>query len=142
MVVKSFEGLRVIQDIGWYKGWVVTAFIRSCHTRRLVTVTCRSDMSPRQNHQHDTQCNLMLRHVAYNTPLDGTGNELTIKMASQGRPAIGLFTELSQRHVARACHTRGRNVHATFCCRAMFPEFKLISIHATHHCNMSQHQIA
>ena len=60
-----------------------------------------------------------LQHIACNTPVlsNGTDNELTIKMASQGRPMIGLFTELSQRHVASACRTRGRNESATFCCR-------------------------
>ena len=91
---------------------------------------------PHQNYQHDTRCNLMLRHVACDTPVppNGTVNELTIKMTSQGRPVIGLFTELSQQHVASACHTRGWNVHATFCCRDLSPEFKRISIHATRHC--------
>ena len=64
-------------------------------------------MSLRQNHLYGTP----VQHVACDTPVppNGTGNELTIKVASQGRPAIGLFTELSQRHVASACHTRGRN---------------------------------
>lgn len=37
-------------------------------------------------------------------------NELQIKIASWGRPTIGLFSELSQRHVAGACHMRGPNV--------------------------------
>ena len=57
------------------------------------------DLSPLQNHLHDTKCDLTLRHVACDTPvlLNGTGNKLMIKMASQGRPVIGLFTELSQR---------------------------------------------
>ena len=66
------------------------------------------DLSPLQNHLHDTKCDLTLRHVACDTPvlLNGTGNKLMIKMASQGRPVIGLFTELPQGHVASAV-TRG-----------------------------------
>ena len=45
----------------------------------------------------------MLRHVDCDTPvpLNGTGKELTSKMAWQGRPTIGLFTELSQVHVTQ-----------------------------------------
>ena len=54
--------------------------------------TCCCDMPSRQNCLHDTRCNLMLRDVACNTPLNGTGNESPIEMALQGRPAIGLFT--------------------------------------------------
>ena len=62
--------------------------------------TCRNDMSLRQNHLHDTRCDLTVQHVACDTPVppNGTGNELTIKVASQGRPAIGLF-----RVVAATC---------------------------------------
>ena len=46
------------------------------------------DLSPLQNHLHDTKCDLTLRHVACDTPvlLNGTGNKLMIKMASQRRP--------------------------------------------------------
>ena len=51
----------------------------------------------------------VLSHKA-TCPATCRSNELPIKMASLARPVIGLFTELSQRHVARACHTRRPNV--------------------------------
>ena len=47
------------------------------------------------------------------------------------RLACLIVQELSQRHVAFAWHTRGRNVCATFCCRDVSHELKLIWIHAT-----------
>ena len=87
--------------------------------------TCRSDVSPRQNHIHVTRGDLSSRHVL---------SPFSQGLRSQGRPAIGLFTELSQRHVASACHTRGRNVRATFCCHDVSHEFKLIWIRATSRC--------
>ena len=60
----------------------------------------------------------------------------------QGRPAIGLFTDLSQRHVASACHTRGRNMRAIVCHRDMSHEFKLIWIYAKSRCRIaSKHTV-
>ena len=77
--------------------------------------TCHSDMSLWQNHIHVTPGDLLLRQSF----LPGS------------MPAIGLFTDLSQRHVTSACHTRGWNVRATFCRHNVLHEFKLIWIHAT-----------
>ena len=85
------------------------------------------DMPSQQNCLHDTRYDLMLRDVACNTPPNGTGNKSPIEMALQGRPAIGLFTVVTQRHVAQACHTRGPNVQATFCLRDMLHEFKQVA---------------
>ena len=56
-------------------------------------------MSPRQNHIHVTWGDLLLRHVP---------NPFSQGLWSQGRPAIGLFTDLSQRHVASAIHMGDR----------------------------------
>ena len=61
-------------------------------------------------------------------------NEFLFKMVSQGRPTIGLFTELSQRHVTWACHTRGWNVCVIFCRHYMLHKFKLIWIHVISRC--------
>ena len=62
---------------------------------------------------------------------------LPIKMASRGRPIIDLFTDLSQQHVACACHTRGPGACATSCCCDMSREFNLIWLHATCCCDKS-----
>ena len=82
-------------------------------------VTCHSDMSSRQNHIHVTRGDLMLQQVA------ATVHPFSQGLLLQGRPATGLFTDLSQRHVPSACdcRTRGRNMRATFCCRDMSHEF-------------------
>ena len=81
-----------------------------------VQVTCWSDMSLWQNHIHDIQCDLMLQHV---------NNKLLIKMMLNGRPAIDLFTELSQWHVTWECHTKGLHVNV---CDILLPQ------HVTLHC--------
>ena len=66
----------------------------------LVPATCVRD-----NHLDDAWCDLTLWHVACNTPVlpNGTGNELPIKMALQGRPTICLLqschSDLSDGHV-------------------------------------------
>ena len=84
-------------------------------------VTCHSDMSQWQNHIHVTQGDLMLQQVAATVP----NNPFSQGLQLQGRPATGLFTDLSQRHVTSACdcRTRGRNMCATFCCCDMSHEF-------------------
>ena len=51
-------------------------------------------------------------------------------MALQGRPVLGLFTELLHMHVTCASHTRGPNVCVTFCCCDVSHEFKLIFFRA------------
>ena len=89
-------------------------------------VTCCRDKITYMTHD------ATLQHIACNTPVlpKGTDNELTIKMTLQGRPTIGLFTELSQRHVASACHTMGRNERGIFLLQR--PMNSNIWIHVTH----------
>ena len=94
----------------------IILFLRSCQTGRCIAATCLHDKMT-----HMTWCCNMCC------------NELPIKMASQGRPTIGLFTGLSQQHATWACHMRGPNVCATFCCCNVAYKFKLTWIHATSH---------
>ena len=78
----------------------------------------------------------VLSHKA-TCPATCRSNELPIKMALLGRPVIGLFTELSQRHVARVCHTRRPNMRATFCRRGVsqvHATSRGVELHKKHKC--------
>ena len=89
---------------------------KSCHMRRHVGPR---DKITYMSHEATCRCDKSPQHVP---------NAFSQGLQSQGRPVIGLFTELSQRHVASACHMRGWNVRVTFCCRDVSHEFKLICI--------------